>query len=646
MSTTAGNIFIGVWQNHNDERWPTWTLTLKQRDGGILSAALVIFVGFAATQSWNIVKLILHQVLLRFRRDGLDQQLQAMLRNSSTHAGAAWFSIRIPLGWRRQRGLRHCLARSSPILIVSLVLIASWAAAQILLSRIWTSAGDEFLVNSEICRWVNITDIYSMPNLQTFSISYKQRIESASVYVDLCYEAASGQTTHNAFCQRLPRAAINWTMSDAPCPFADPSLCISTNSTPVMLDTGYLSSSVHFGVHTRQKDSILYRRVANCSPVTTAYQDSPEKNVIDNYYGPTGTPDPNKPVGLTFTYRDRAIDLDDISLSTYNVVAFSRSWDYNASFTDRQDVDPVLMFITNPNVYTEPNYDPIFRTGASITTPEFGVLYNSSTSLSILGCIEQYEICNPADPGDPVCMVYKRSSDAAYDPSAIAKPLRLSEKQLATFIRLDAIEFGTNLGAIATTSVFLASRTLLKGFQWAELPTTQWRLELSRWFSEGLAMIQQGFVDSATVSDNNGVRLPQLSGTEASCKHQIVRNVTGLQNFDMLAIVIVLVLGSIIIVIGLTIDSIVGYVQRRFCGTSEGWVHWTLDGVFQLQRLAYRGAGVRSWRDEDTYIPIVDGRTLPGVDPQTMAFAERGSEEELRLMHNQEAKKTVEVNGP
>lgn len=100
MSTTATNIFIGVWQNHNDGTWPTWTLTLKQRDGGVLSAALVLFVGFAATQAWNVVKLILHQVLLRSRRDGLDQQLQAMLRNSGTHAGAAWFSIRIPLGWR------------------------------------------------------------------------------------------------------------------------------------------------------------------------------------------------------------------------------------------------------------------------------------------------------------------------------------------------------------------------------------------------------------------------------------------------------------------------------------------------------------------------------------------------------------------
>lgn len=321
-------------------------------------------------------------------------------------------------------------------------------------------------------------------------------------------------------------------------------------------------------------------------------------------------------------------------------------WQYNATFTDRHDVQAALMFITNPSIYTAPNYDPIFGTGMSINTTEFGALYNGSTTLSILGCLQQYEICNPAGPGDPVCMVYKHSSHADYDPSAIFKSLGLSEKQLATFIRLDAIQVGTNLAAVATGSLFLASRTLFRGFQWAQIPSTQWRLELSRWFSEGLVMMQQGFVDSATMPENNGLYFPELSGAAASCKHQIVRNVTGLQNFNMLAIVIVLVLGSIIIVLGLTIDSIVGYVQRRFPGASEGWVHWTLDGVFQLQRLAYRGAGVRSWHDEDTYIPIVDGRALPGVDPRTMAFAECGSEEELRLMHREEAKKTVDENRP
>ncbi|KAJ5420572.1 hypothetical protein N7465_003091 [Penicillium sp. CMV-2018d] len=324
----------------------------------------------------------------------------------------------------------------------------------------------------------------------------------------------------------------------------------------------------------------------------------------------------------------------------------SSIWQHNATFTDRQDVQPSLMFITNPNLYTEPNYDPIFGTGVGINTTGFGMLYNGSNTISVLGCLEQYEICNPAGPGDPVCVLYKASSHLDYDPSAIVKPLRFSEKQLATFIRLDTIQIGTNLAAAATGSLFLASRTLFRGLQWAALPSTQWRLELSRWFSEGLALMQQGVVDSTTMPENNGLYFPEISGTAASCKHQIVRNVTGLQNFNMLAIVIVLVVGSIIIVLGLTIDTIVGYVQRHFPGASEGWVHWTLDGVFQLQRLAYRGAGVRSWHDEDTYIPIVDGRALPGVDPQTMAFAECGSEEELRLMHHQDAKKTVEGNRP
>ena len=282
MSTAANN-FTGVWQNYNDAAWPKWTLTLKKRDGGVLSAALVIFVGFAATQSWNIVKFMLHQARLRSKRDGLDQQLQAMLRNSSTHTHAAWFAIRIPLGWRRQRGLLYGLVRSSPILIVSLVFITSWAAAQILLSRVWTDAGDEFLVNSGICSWVNMSDDFSTSSA---TVAYtRRRIESASAYINLCYGATPNKTIQEASCQRLPRASIDWTMGDAPCPFADPSQCISTNSTQVTLDTGYLSSNVHFGVHTKRAESILYRRVANCSPVTAAYQVSPEEGVINFYYG-------------------------------------------------------------------------------------------------------------------------------------------------------------------------------------------------------------------------------------------------------------------------------------------------------------------------------------------------------------------------
>lgn len=281
------------------------------------------------------------------------------------------------------------------------------------------------------------------------------------------------------------------------------------------------------------------------------------------------------------------------------------------------------MFIINPVIYLQPNYDPIFRTSEHMEYDSAGhSSYNASAPVSILACLEQYEFCNPATPGFPVCTAVGSDS---------VETLSLSEEQLATLRRLVLIHQGATLN-LAEANLFLASRSLFSGIQWAELPSTQWRRELSKWFSVGLAMIQQGFVDSATVP-GNGLAFAGLSTNisiaAASCKRQIVRGVVGFQNFNMLAIVIVLVLGSIIIVIGLSIDSIVGLFQRRFRGASEALVHWTLDGVFQLQRLAYRGVGIRSWRDEDTYIPIVVTRDLPAVDRQTMAFAGCGSEEEL-----------------
>lgn len=247
-----------------------------------------------------------------------------MLRNSSTHAEAAWYAIRIPLGWRKQSGFLRALARSSPILIVSLLSIASWATAQISLSRLWTDASDEFLVNSGLCGWVALAEDSTMANIQSFALYQAQRIESALAYVSLCHGEARGQTAQEDSCRRLPGADINYTMSDAPCPFADSSLCISTNSTPVTLDTGYLSSNTHFGVNQRQDESILYRKVANCSPVTTSYQDSPEEGVINFYYGPIisafeGFFGFGNGIGdeRTYTYRDRHLTPDELSRLAY-----------------------------------------------------------------------------------------------------------------------------------------------------------------------------------------------------------------------------------------------------------------------------------------------------------------------------------------
>lgn len=313
----------------------------------------------------------------------------------------------------------------------------------------------------------------------------------------------------------------------------------------------------------------------------------------------------------------------------------SSAWHPNASITDRDDATVTFVFVTNPVAYVQPNYDPVFRTDDHVTFDFIGMsLHNASAPVSILGCIEQQEMCNPAAPGDPVCVPIDHTTNGNQ-----IEALRLSEEQSATAKRLMAYTYGVAIAATGTSP--LASGSLLLGVQWAELPPTQWRREVTRWLSASLVMTQQGLIDSVTgqPADSDFVELP---GAAASCRRQVVRNAVGFQNFDMKAIAIVLSLGSVIIALGLSIDVIVELFQRRFLRASEGWVHWTLDGSFQLQRLAYYGVGVRSWRDEDTFIPTIDGRPLPRVDREAMAFSGYKRDEELKLMQSLRTDGTIE----
>ena len=307
----------------------------------------------------------------------------------------------------------------------------------------------------------------------------------------------------------------------------------------------------------------------------------------------------------------------------YKPLETSHVWKPNATITDRGDVAVSLIFIRNPVLYSKPNYDPIFR-AADRTSAGDETFYNTSTPVSILGCIEDMEFCNPAGPGDPVCATAMDLDNE--------NTLHLSETQLATLSRFDVSI--SAIGEIATFSSPLASRSLVLGKQFSELPSTQWRQEVTRWFAMNLAAIQQTFVDSVTGPPDPVLEpyFVKIEGASASCERQVVRNIIGFQNFNMQAIVIVLGLGSVVITLGLSIDAVVGLFQRHFLRSSDGWVSWTLDGTFQLQRLAYRGAGIRAWRDEDTCIPTVDGRPFPPVNRETMAFAECDSEEGMILM--------------
>lgn len=246
----------GLWRN---EVTGSLILTLNERAAGILSAFVVLFVGLVATNAWIIVKFVLHQSRISTKNhDAYHHQLQAVLRNINSHAQASWATVMLTARWGLRIGFMKALKRGFPVILVAILSFLGWSATQLFVSLIWSSPGNQFLINNAFCGLFT-------PSLERWSLVKSQRLNAASAYVGQCpYERYNAPE-----CGMLPVPAVNWTIEDVPCPFPDPDFCVLTNSTPMRIQTEFINSNTHLGVNNKFKDSVEYRKVATCSPVQT-----------------------------------------------------------------------------------------------------------------------------------------------------------------------------------------------------------------------------------------------------------------------------------------------------------------------------------------------------------------------------------------
>lgn len=87
MSST----YTGIWFNWGHGAVTGSTLTLNERNGGLLTAFLAIFVSATGAATWKIMRYSLHQYRARQEyQDGLHHQQQAIFRNSDSPVGASW----------------------------------------------------------------------------------------------------------------------------------------------------------------------------------------------------------------------------------------------------------------------------------------------------------------------------------------------------------------------------------------------------------------------------------------------------------------------------------------------------------------------------------------------------------------------------
>lgn len=87
----SSHIYHGAWINWSRGLVTGATITLGEREGGLLTAFIATFVTIVGAELWKISCYVFHQIRSKQEpQDGLYHQQQVILRTYPTPGGAAW----------------------------------------------------------------------------------------------------------------------------------------------------------------------------------------------------------------------------------------------------------------------------------------------------------------------------------------------------------------------------------------------------------------------------------------------------------------------------------------------------------------------------------------------------------------------------
>jgi hypothetical protein len=266
---------------------------------------------------------------------------------------------------------------------------------------------------------------------------------------------------------------------------------------------------------------------------------------------------------------------------------------------NRTDADVTLFFLSANDIrYGTPIDDPLFSAHKNVS--DFNVnngsvyyfpSWQTDNLVSILGCTDQYQFCNPTTAE---CTLLDGLSNTHY----AAQKYKLNSLQQHTCKQIlsaasDAITGGP--GLVLGGSALAASASLYTLSQ-PTLPDNQWTIEATWWFKNRLAGLQYSLVDFASGPNVDpalgGVILNDGSSeTQYLCNNQKILSNGDYQNFSVLGLVIVFGVGGFIIILSLILPSLVG----RFQSTSRAYeykkLQWESEQYLELYRKPHDSVG-------------------------------------------------------
>lgn len=127
---------------------------------------------------------------------------------------------------------------------------------------------------------------------------------------------------------------------------------------------------------------------------------------------------------------------------------------------------------------------------------EYVDLYMADDMASVMGCVQQYQLCNPNLPKEKRCSPLAAMMDNFENAKTLwseAKKYDALKMPINTFLNFAPTAITQNLGIASLTS-----RYSLQGSMQGPLPDNQWQLDLEHWFTGALSLLQSRAVEYAT----------------------------------------------------------------------------------------------------------------------------------------------------
>jgi hypothetical protein len=279
--------------------------------------------------------------------------------------------------------------------------------------------------------------------------------------------------------------------------------------------------------------------------------------------------------------------------------------DFNLS---NADVSAFFLLSTDI-IYTAPVYDPMYNATTAVTVLIDGAIvtiYQPFLPLRLIACTDQFQICKPDAVANSTTGCTPLSG--YYQLENLTDSLSLNPTQKETVKLLVSSVDNQNLyGSVLPIGVdALIASQYTNGLASAPLPNNQYQIEFSSWFAVALARLQIAVVEYSTGPTNqqdlDALVRPNTTEGKNLCRSILVQSTGNFQNFSVLGIAIIIAVGGVIILLGASIDTIVGWLQSK---NNPRRLQWRADSKFQIQRMAYEGAGWGPWENCDGTIPYI-----------------------------------------